>query len=108
MTINSLANSLATAPAGASGLESLSQKTAKDAEDKKLRETFGSVVGETFYGQMLREMRKSVQKSAYFHGGRGEEVFQGQLDQLLAQKMSSASADKLAGPMFELFTLRRS
>jgi peptidoglycan hydrolase FlgJ len=108
MSVNALANQLAMAPGGTGGLQTLAQTSAKAAEEKqKLRETFESVVGETFFGQTLRAMRKSVQKSAYFHGGRGEEVFQQQLDQILAEKMSKTSADKLAGPMFELFTLRR-
>lgn len=77
------------------------------ADDPKLRETFDTFVGETLFGQMLKEMRKSIGKTPYFHGGRGEEVFQQQLDQVLAQKMSKASADKLTGPMYELFTLNR-
>jgi hypothetical protein len=52
-------------------------------------------------------MRKTQHKSAYFHGGRGEEVFQQQLDQVLTEKLSHASADKLAGPMYELFMMNR-
>lgn len=77
------------------------------AKDQALRENFERFVGETLFGQMLKSMRKSQQKSAYFHGGRTEEVFQQQLDQVLAEKMSHASADKLAGPMYELFTVSR-
>ena len=48
-------------------------------------------------------MRSTQDKPAYFHGGRGEEVFQSQLDQLLVQEMSKASAEEITGPMFELF-----
>jgi hypothetical protein len=81
------------------------EKTAPD--DGQLRETFGQFVGEAFFGQLMKSMRASVGKPAYFHGGRGEEVFQGQLDQLLAEKISEASADRFAGPMFELFQLQR-
>jgi len=77
------------------------------ANDPKLRETFESVVGQTLFGQMLHAMRKTVGKPAYFHGGRAEEVFQQQLDQLLAEKISQASADRFTGPMYELFALRR-
>lgn len=76
-------------------------------EDPALRETFQQFVGETLFGQMLKSMRKTLRKPAYFHGGRAEEIFQQQLDQVLAEKMSKASADKLASPMFELFTLKR-
>jgi Rod binding domain-containing protein len=50
---------------------------------------------------MLKSMRSTVGKPAYFNGGRGEQVFQGQLDQTMAQQMTKASASKLADPMFE-------
>lgn len=78
-----------------------------NAQDQELRQTFDQMVGETLFGQMLKSARKTVHKSAYFHGGRGEEVFQQQLDQMLTQKITAASADKLSGPMYELFTLNR-
>lgn len=77
------------------------------AEGAELREAFDSFVGETFFGQMLKAMRSTQNKPAYFHGGRAEEMFQQQFDQALAGKLSTASADKLSGPMFELFTLER-
>ena len=77
-------------------------------EDKELRESFDTFVGETFYGQMLSAVRKSVGKPAYFHGGRAEEVFAGQLDQMFTQELTKPSADSFSGPMFELFSLQRS
>jgi hypothetical protein len=52
-------------------------------------------------------MRKTVEKPAYFHGGRAEEVFQGQMDQVLAEDLTKATADQFTGPMFELFMLGR-
>lgn len=76
-------------------------------ENQELRKAFGDFVGQTFYGQMLSAMRQTVGKPAYFHGGRAEEVFQAQLDQVLAEKMSDATADQFSGPMFDLFTLSR-
>jgi len=76
-------------------------------ESQELRQAFDSFVGQTFFGQMLKAMRKSVGKPAYFHGGQAEEVFTQQLDQVLAEKMSQASSETLSGPMFELFRTRR-
>ena len=73
----------------------------------ELRESFTDFVGQTFYGQMVSAMRKSVHKPAYFHGGRAEEIFQGQLDQVLVEKMSDATSEQFGGRMFELFTLGR-
>jgi hypothetical protein len=74
---------------------------AADASPEEVRQHFQQFVGETFYGQMIKAMRSTVEKPAYFHGGRGEEVFQGQLDQKLAEYMTVASAQKFAEPLFE-------
>jgi flagellar protein FlgJ len=76
-------------------------------DDKEVRQAFDSFVGEVFFGQMLSAMRESVGKPAYFHGGRAEEIFQGQLDQVLSEEMTAASADTFTGPMFELFQMTR-
>lgn len=75
--------------------------------DEKLGQVFQDFVGQTLFGQMLKSMRKTVHKNAYFHGGRAEEVFQQQLDQVLAEKLSRTSAERLSEPMWELFQLER-
>lgn len=76
-------------------------------DDPELKEAFQDFVGQTFFGQMLSAMRKTVSKPAYLHGGRTEEVFQSQLDQVIAEKLSDASAESFTGPMFDLFNLPR-
>ncbi|MCC6123433.1 MAG: rod-binding protein [Pirellulales bacterium] len=85
----------------------VSQPALRGKDETELRQAFDSFVGETFFGQMLKAMRKSVGKPAYFHGGRGEEIFQEMLDQTLAEDIARASADQFTGPMFELFTMQR-
>ena len=76
-------------------------------EPGALREAFDDFVGQTFFQQMLSAMRKTVDKPAYFHGGRAEEVFQGQLDQVLSEHMTEAAAANFTDPLFELYSLRR-
>ena len=71
--------------------------------DEETREAFDSFVGQLFFGQMLKAMRKTVGKPAYFHGGQAEEIFQQQLDQVLGEKLSEASRHQFSGPMFDLF-----
>jgi len=66
----------------------------------ELREKFTQFVGETFYGQMIKSMRSTVGKAAYFDGGQAEKVFQGQLDQQLAQHLTETTADRFAKPLF--------
>ena len=73
---------------------------AQAAKDQQLHETFTQFVGQTFYGQMIKSMRSTVGKAAYFNGGQGEKIFQGQLDQTMAEQMTKASADKFAEPLF--------
>ncbi len=84
------------------------QQSDQTTSEDPLREAFRDFVGQTMFGQMLQSMRTTVGKPAYFHGGRGEEVFQQQLDQLLVEKISDSSASTVADPMFELFQLQRS
>jgi Rod binding domain-containing protein len=74
---------------------------AESGNAEELRKQFTQFVGEAFYGQMLKAMRATIGKPAYFHGGRAEEVFQGQLDQQMTEHLTEASADKFAEPMFE-------
>lgn len=81
--------------------------SAGDADRGELREAFQSFVGQTLFGQLLSAMRKTVGKPAYFYGGRAEEIFQQQLDQVIAEKIAETSSDKLAEPMLELFLLGR-
>jgi flagellar protein FlgJ len=98
------------AAAGGQALEAADQARNlqnKKKEDGELREAFDGFVGETFFGQMLQSMRKTVGKQDYFYGGRAEEIFRGQLDQQLAQEMTKASADTFSGPMFDLFMMSR-
>lgn len=103
-----LPNTTALTNATTSPLDNQAQNLLKPQPNKqKLRDAFNDFVGQTFYSQMLSAMRKTVDKPAYFHGGRAEEIFQGQLDQTLSEKLADSTAEKFTGPMFELFNLRR-
>jgi Rod binding domain-containing protein len=48
------------------------------------------LVAQTFFGQMFRQMRESPFKSDLLDGGRGGQVFQAQLDQRIAERMSNS------------------
>lgn len=76
-------------------------------DDGELRKAFESFVGESFYGQLFQAMRKTVGKPAYFHGGRAEETFQAQLDQLLTEKMSQCGTGGFSDSMYELYRLQQ-
>lgn len=76
------------------------------AGNPELKKAFTDFVGQTFYGQMLKSLRSTVEKPAYFHGGRGEEMFQEQMDQVLSGQLTNATSENFAGPMFDLFCLQ--
>jgi Rod binding domain-containing protein len=67
---------------------------------RELKKAYTDFVGKTFFGQMMKAMRSTVDKPAYFHGGQGEEVFTSQLDQQMADTMSNATASQIADPIF--------
>jgi Rod binding domain-containing protein len=66
------------------------------ARHDQLVQTTRVWVAQTFYGQMLKQMRNSPFKSDLFDGGRGGQAFQAQLDQRLAERMANGrAADRL-------------
>jgi Rod binding domain-containing protein len=88
--------------AGANDQQGAESATGPDEGEKaELRKAFNSFVGESLFGQMLEQMRKTVGKPAYFHGGQAEELFRGQLDQLLAQKMTESAGHSYSDRLFE-------
>jgi Rod binding domain-containing protein len=66
-----------------------------DKEHQKLVTQAEKWVAQTFYGEMLKQMRKSPFKSETFSGGRGGEAFQEMFDQKIADKMSKGAGGKL-------------
>ena len=87
--------------------ENVLQQNNEDQIVDELQEKFRQFVGNTLYGQMLKSMRNTVGKPAYMHGGRTEEVFQQQLDQIMVEDLTKKSAATIADPMFELFNNQR-
>ncbi len=73
-----------------------------------LHEAFSDFVGQTFFAELIKSCRSTQQPAAYFNGGRAEKIFQGQMDQIMAEDLSERSADRIADPMYEQFMLRRS
>lgn len=76
--------------------------------DQKFRELLHQFVGQTLFGQMLKSMRATQEKNPYFHGGRAEEIFQGQLDMVLGDQLTKASSKTLSEPMYKLMKAPKS
>ncbi|OUW88547.1 MAG: hypothetical protein CBD74_00330 [Saprospirales bacterium TMED214] len=84
-----------------------SKDSVRQDATSEVEEKFTEFVGQTLFGSMLASMRKTLSKPAYMHGGRTEEVFQQQLDQVIVEDLTEASADSIASPMFDLFKMQK-
>jgi Rod binding domain-containing protein len=69
----------------------------------ELEPTFKRVVGNVFYGQLLKSMRQGAGKPAYIHGGQAEDLFQSQLDQVLVEKLSGHEGGPWMDELFQQF-----
>jgi hypothetical protein len=66
-----------------------------------LRQAADEMVGITFFGQMLKMARNARIKGEFGHGGRGEEVFGGQLDQELARLAGQGMKNSLSEAIYK-------
>jgi Rod binding domain-containing protein len=66
-----------------------------DTRHQELQKQAQKLVGQTFFGAMLKQMRDSPFKSDLFDGGRGGEVFHSLMDQHLADQMSRGAGNDL-------------
>jgi flagellar protein FlgJ len=77
-------------------------------DSPELQEAFTDFVGQTFFGELVKQMRATLKKPAFFHGGMGEDIFQSQLDQKMVEHISDASAKTFSDPMYQLMMAPRS
>lgn len=75
-------------------------KAPKAQRQVMLRQACQEMVGETFFGEMLKMARNSKLKGTIGHGGRGEEVFGGQLDQELSKLAGSGMKNSLSDAIY--------
>lgn len=73
------------------------------ASSSELRSTFHRLVGQVFYGQLLKSLRQGVGKPAYFHGGQAEDLFQAQLDQQLVEIFSERANNPWLEDLYQQF-----
>lgn len=73
------------------------------AGGSELRETFQQVVAGTFYKQMLDSLHKMHDQPAYFHGGQAEDIFQGRLNQQVADNFAQQHGAAFSKDLFTRF-----
>ncbi len=65
------------------------------------REKIGQFVGSTFFGLMLKELRKTTRNDHLLFGGRGEQTLQPLMDQALIEKLAGSRNFELADAIFD-------
>ncbi|HNQ24460.1 MAG TPA: rod-binding protein [Phycisphaerae bacterium] len=68
--------------------------------EQRLRAAAGEVVGAVFFAPLLAQMRAGRWEGKFGHGGRGEEIFRGQLDAHLAAELGKSTQFPLADTLF--------
>jgi hypothetical protein len=69
-----------------------------------LRQAAQEVVSTTFLGEMLKLSRNTPFKNKMFHGGRGEEMFQAQLDSEFTRRAGGAMQTNLSEAIVKRFS----
>lgn len=75
--------------------------TQSPAGNDKLKSNFQDFTAGTFYKEMLKSLRKMHNKPAYMYGGHAEEVFQGQMDQQVAENLAHNQGSQISDPLFQ-------
>jgi flagellar protein FlgJ len=79
---------------------SISEKRPGSQKDEALRKAckdFESV----FTHELLKSMRRTIEKCDLFHGGQGEEIYESLLDMELSKSMSDGGANSIAAQLYE-------
>lgn len=92
ISINTSATNIPTKTTGVNDGRKIPEDKKKELEKLKAAcSDFESI----FMNQMLKEMRKTVNKSKFIHGGQAEEIFSDMLDQEKSKEMSVGIGDVL-------------
>ena len=67
-------------------------------QSEKLKTNFQDFAAGTFYKEMLKSLRKMHGKPAYLYGGQAEKIFQGQMDQQVAENLAHSQGSQILRP----------
>lgn len=71
------------------------------SEDAQLREAAEKLVATTLIMPMFEQLRNDPLAANLFHGGRGEEIFQQQMDQVLSDRIAGATRFDLVDSVYK-------
>lgn len=81
----------------------------KDAKNdaQSDRKKVGELVGSIFYDTLIKQMQSSGLKSNLFHGGRGEEAFNGQLAGELSSRIGRSKQEPVSNAIYRAMRHKR-
>ena len=82
-------------------------REAAEKRETELRDAAEQLVATTFIMPLFSQLRNDPMASEMFHGGRGEKVFQQQLDQVLSDRISTGAGFELVDTVADYFAGRR-
>ena len=83
-------------------VESSSRQFTLEDRDKKLRKACKDFEA-IFTYQLLKSMRRTVQKCDLFHGGQGEEIYESLMDMELSKQMADLGPGSLSRLLYDQF-----
>ncbi len=84
------------------GLRNAIQPPSHEQQTKKLKKACKDFEA-VFVYQMLKSMRKTIQKCDLFHGGQGEETYQSLMDMELSKEMADLGPGSLSRLLYDEF-----
>lgn len=99
-TISPVSGNPATSPAGRTIRPLMADDASKDQKT-----AFQNAVAGLLFGQMIKSLRSGVGKPAYLHGGQGEDLFQAQLDQVVAEQLARHHGAPLVEELYARFVI---
>jgi Rod binding domain-containing protein len=94
-------NSVDAASSAASRLSGHSHDSKGD-----VKSNFQDFAAGTFYKEMLKSLRKMHGKPAYLDGGQAQKIFEGQLDQQVAEDLAHSHGRQFADGLYQAFLQR--
>ena len=81
----------------------------KDEREKAAsdRRKVGELVGSIFYNTLIKEMQQSSLKGSMFHGGRGEDAFNGQFAAEISKNIGRSKHEPVSNAIYRAIAHRR-
>lgn len=85
----------------------ISMDAGKTPQPSEVKDKFQDFVAGTFFKQMMKAMRSSQKKPAYFHGGQAEDMFKGQMDDIMTSNLAKSHGAAISDPLFKVYEQQR-